>query len=345
MDKKRLAYWDIAKGVAIITCVIGHSPNIPIYLRNIIFSFHMPLFFIANAYFIKNYDVANTTRKASRSLLLPYCITCLIASYLAAERNNDLATNVYIFRDRIVDMFVGMSKISTRFTSFQSVWLVWFVICLFFTRVIYVLIMNVCSRIHKSLALVAVMGLAYIGYWISVNYAFLPWSLDVALYSLPLMYVGDNSRRIIEKHRDNKRFVPFYGGATILATVLWILLVRKGFVIEMATRSYPGIWICLITAISGSLVIAACSRVLEKISFVAPFLIWCGRNSMIILIIHCLEMRFFNWDEYVYCHLPFLVEGSFYRTWIVKLTFILVCSFVISKILCFVKSDRLEQVV
>ena len=43
MDKKRLAYWDIAKGVAIITCVIGHSPNIPIYLRNIIFSFHMPL--------------------------------------------------------------------------------------------------------------------------------------------------------------------------------------------------------------------------------------------------------------------------------------------------------------
>ena len=41
---KRLKYVDIAKGIAIIMVIIGHSTSG--VLRGTIFSFHMPLFFL-----------------------------------------------------------------------------------------------------------------------------------------------------------------------------------------------------------------------------------------------------------------------------------------------------------
>lgn len=43
--KKRDIRIDILKGLLIIFVVIGHSPNINIYVKDIIYWFHMPLFF------------------------------------------------------------------------------------------------------------------------------------------------------------------------------------------------------------------------------------------------------------------------------------------------------------
>lgn len=49
MIKKRLAWVDVAKAIAIILMVAGHElPQVS--LRTWIFSFHMPLFFILSGY-------------------------------------------------------------------------------------------------------------------------------------------------------------------------------------------------------------------------------------------------------------------------------------------------------
>ena len=45
---------DIAKGVGIILVVFGHDTLCPSIIRNVIFSFHMPLFFILSGYFYKD---------------------------------------------------------------------------------------------------------------------------------------------------------------------------------------------------------------------------------------------------------------------------------------------------
>ena len=58
---QRIRFFDIAKGVAILAVILGHSAIeandfIPSYTAQIIlsfcFSFHMPLFFILSGYFI-----------------------------------------------------------------------------------------------------------------------------------------------------------------------------------------------------------------------------------------------------------------------------------------------------
>lgn len=48
MSKKRIEWIDIAKGITILLVVIGHGA-INGALRGIIFSFHMPLFFILSS--------------------------------------------------------------------------------------------------------------------------------------------------------------------------------------------------------------------------------------------------------------------------------------------------------
>lgn len=50
MGSKRLDWIDIAKGIAIILVIVGHTVPNPSPLRHAIFSFHMPVFFILAGY-------------------------------------------------------------------------------------------------------------------------------------------------------------------------------------------------------------------------------------------------------------------------------------------------------
>lgn len=70
-DKKlRIQYWDMAKGFTILLVIIGHISNVNPYLRGVIFSFHMPFYFMANGYFIKDYSLRKTIKKSAKSLLI-----------------------------------------------------------------------------------------------------------------------------------------------------------------------------------------------------------------------------------------------------------------------------------
>lgn len=64
----------IAKGIGIILMVIGHS-GCPSYMRNFIYMFHMPLFFIISGYCFKSYYLYNFklfAKKKFVGLYLPF---------------------------------------------------------------------------------------------------------------------------------------------------------------------------------------------------------------------------------------------------------------------------------
>lgn len=78
--RDRIAYVDVAKAVGIVLMILGHCPidKIP-YLSISIYSFHMPLFFIAAGMFVNKLAVKDAYRKYFRRLIIPYCITCAMA--------------------------------------------------------------------------------------------------------------------------------------------------------------------------------------------------------------------------------------------------------------------------
>ena len=48
--KQRIEELDITKAIGIIMVVVGHT-QLPTFMSNFIWSFHMPLFFLINGYF------------------------------------------------------------------------------------------------------------------------------------------------------------------------------------------------------------------------------------------------------------------------------------------------------
>lgn len=288
----RVKYWDVAKGITIIFVIMGHIRGVNPIVRRMIFSYHMPFFFIANAFFIKDYNLGNNIRKSTKSLIIPYAVVCLISAVLCVNQNTSEIPDYSVFLKRIVDMFIRMSKISTHFQQFESVWLVWFVICLYGARIIYVILMSQLKEKHLVVQVAILLMIATLGGVIGKYYAFMPWSIDVSLVALPLMWFGEclSHFHLVEM---GKRWTGF----AALSVVVWAILVKNGIQIEMATRRYPGYYLSYMAAVCGSIMIIYLSQITERmLPRISEFFSWCGRNSMIILAFHCLEMRFFNWD-------------------------------------------------
>lgn len=317
-----MQYWDVAKGITILLVIMAHMPEVPTSVKHAIYTFHMPFFFLANAFFIKHYDIKVHARKSAKSLLVPYVVVCVLEAVCYALRGN---TDVYwtydivkvsgevisgadmtfpgIFLDKIADMFVGISFTSSRFKEFESVWIVWFLITLFAAKMLYVGIMRILCKKWLSLCIILVLSL--LGMLIGQKYAFLPWSFDVALVSLPFFWVGEQLRvsGILEKKSARVLYAASF--------LVWIFLFVMGVHSEVALRKYSGYLLFLIAAVAGCLVVVGISRfITQKRNMLADLLAWCGENSIVILGIHCLEHRFFDWNAYVYDNIPMDLHWS-----------------------------------
>lgn len=320
----RLRYWDIAKGIAILLMIIGHVAPLDSVIYPFIYSFHMPLFFIANSFFIKNYNIGETINKSSKTLLKPYAIICLLEAIGYASFFRADGTWLSEFFYRIKCGIVGMSFSNSVLTEFKSVMMVWFVICLFATRIIYITVMHLLRDYHESFKLLILCVMAFVGVYIGTNVAFLPWSLDVALAALPFMWVGDFLKRI-----NLNKFFNIIVFCILL--IIWFVLIYMGYHIELAVRKYPGNILCYLCAIAGCLVCLYFSYYIDfRFDRLAKALSWCGKNSIIILGINIMEFLFFDWNSLIYAH--FDVELYWVIKAIVEISVIILLTYFFIKI-------------
>ena len=81
--KKRIDYFDLARGVGIILVILGHIEYIPRGLRTYIISFHMPLFFVISGMLLMiNREAERDTKqlfsKKLKNIMYPYCYFSVI---------------------------------------------------------------------------------------------------------------------------------------------------------------------------------------------------------------------------------------------------------------------------
>ncbi len=78
----RIAYFDAAKGIGVISVIVGHLGIGPV--NKVIYSFHMPaLFFIAGYFFSNKYSSRIYLKNKAKELLVPYYIICIIICVLS----------------------------------------------------------------------------------------------------------------------------------------------------------------------------------------------------------------------------------------------------------------------
>lgn len=187
MDKRgqpqaqfRLDWVDVARGIGIIAVVIGHGwTRGP--LRDAMYSFHMPLFFLLSGILSRPHPVASFTRRQLVSQMRPY-VAFLLLLIVADQIIEGLKGHLPIFHqwpEDIVPILLGGFWLRGPFTIF------WFVPCLMIARILFNLLLNrwldPLDR-RWALILTPMLLIAYaLGWWTEVS--------PLGLLSVPMAFV------------------------------------------------------------------------------------------------------------------------------------------------------------
>ena len=162
---------DIIKGVGIILMVIGHS-GAPDYVHDVIYTFHMPLFFIASGWFFSERSLDDTKGFAVRkikSIYFPYRKWCIIFLLLhnvfysvgiindAYGASNGSVSHWYSMKN----MAVHAADFTFRMSGYESYLLgaYWFVRSLLWGTLLlcfYSAFINRTTKLKKSTCIVSV---------------------------------------------------------------------------------------------------------------------------------------------------------------------------------------------
>ena len=130
--RERLDWIDAAKGIGIIAVVVGHIWTRGA-LRDAVYAFHMPLFFLASGYLFKPQPSLPLARKllATQGLAYLLWLALLVGLDIAIEGMRGLQPIFHAWPGDLWRIAFGGSELRGPFTVF------WFVPCLLAARILY----------------------------------------------------------------------------------------------------------------------------------------------------------------------------------------------------------------
>ena len=283
IPSRRIGWIDIAKGIAILLVIVGHTVKFGGGTRNFIFSFHMPLFFILTGYtsnLAADWDtVWRHAKKNFIHLILPVLLVSCISIGFQWLQNGDLS-NMALWKliRNMGDALYWASGVNVK--HHPGAGMVWFLISLFWGKLILDGI-NVLFLSKDNTPIYTMLGL--FGMALGIKGKWLPQNFDVTLVVVFFLAIGvlwKKYHTFLEKHET----LLFLG-----AVVYWITCLKFNLYIELATRSYPYWVISIVEAITGSYAFYCICKNLEgNLLFNLPFQ-HLGKHTLLILLIHHLD--------------------------------------------------------
>lgn len=169
--KERNHAIDVAKGIAIIAVVLGHvvtsyhnsnmmmNDAIPNYLCKLVYSFHMPLFFMISGYLVSTKEFGwSSCWPAVRKILISYGIPYV-------------AFCVFSFVFKLA--FAGSVNTAVSFTDlllipFYPIGMMWFLYALLVVSVLHILLS--CIFVNKSIRLIVELSISAIVLIVAVTF-------------------------------------------------------------------------------------------------------------------------------------------------------------------------------
>lgn len=287
--KERIEWIDIAKGLGIIFMVLGHGlvGERALYF---ICSFNMPLFFLIDGMFCKDFilfspEHKNYIKKTFVRLIIPYFMTCILMVLFSLVMNllrNNQANLLPDVKNWIVASLYGQGINSNE--KFPMIGAIWFLWAMFWGKVIFSFING------NKYCIPIVIALFAIGYLTSRIF-YLPLSIQSGLTSIIFIWCG---RKIKESCCLDKNRICLFFTASLLWAVMVFLNDGGGF--GIVNNSYNSIASNVISGICGSIIIFLISQKLEKFNALY-FLKYIGRYSLIFLCLHILDLNIFRWFQ------------------------------------------------
>ena len=298
---KRIEYLDIARGIGILLVVLGHNDfeALSVFVHQVIYSFHIPLFFFLSGYFINiSIPFFDFFKKRFNSLLKPFLFTIFLI-YFTSVSFEKMGFNTAV--TRIVKALYG--------TGHYIDWVqLWFLPELFVVSLYAFLFITLVSKLQNrwirwgillaTLALSLPFLKTFYPFPISIfgkEYELygLPFGLDLVFLSGFYFILGNEVRQVTSEKTFDSLFIFLGTGIGLL--VLNLLFTYE---IDFNIRQYDAFLVNTAEAIFGILFILALSRQIEMHSpRLASVFKYLGNISLIILLFHVPVQAF--WGEKV----------------------------------------------
>ena len=265
--KERIGYLDAAKALAILLVILGHCPMDELgmcgkYLHRLIYSFHMPLFFIISGMFFRTAETRAIVGEKFRAYCLPYLIVGGIVSVVEFFKMGDGWR-----------IFYGTQGLPARLVSFSSIpgcGPLWFLWALFWGIVILnVIFMHVRKENRVALILiVATLGA------LSARLVRMPFSIQAGCLAVPYLYAGYEMREhgIVALFCQSRALVGWFA-------VCWLSSIVLDGTFEFGSLLLGGPITFLVTFIAPVVVLCGCKFCGLKGG-------WIGRSTLAIFCAH-----------------------------------------------------------
>jgi fucose 4-O-acetylase-like acetyltransferase len=287
---KRIEYLDIARGIGILLVVLGHNDFAALspFFHQVIYSFHIPLFFFLSGYFIDtSISFLDYSKKRFHAVLKPYWFTIVLIYFASVSFEKMGFQNALV---RIAKALYG----SIDYIDWAQLW---FLPNLFVASLYAFLFIWIISKLKNRwlrwgillATLAASLPLLHVFYPFSLpvfgkEYQLygLPFSLDIIFLSGFFFILGNEVRQVTSE----KTFTPIL---LLIGTGIGLLLLNFFFPysVDIAKRVYESFFVNTVEAILGILFVLALSRQTElHIRWLATPLKYVGNITLIILLFH-----------------------------------------------------------
>ena len=273
--KERVHYIDIAKGIAMILVILGHTKKL--VSANVVwwlYTFHMPLFFILSGMVFnpdKYKNFKEMFKAKFKSLIIPYVCLCLIAWFWTMIVNKPTNFLNYKTVEKFIGIFVGQRG-STYYFS------MWFITAIFLSEIIlYIwarMIKNKKIFFASGFAVSAILGVSIIK---NIQNGFY-WSADLVPIAISFIIIGYCLKIYKQKLEFSKckNFLIMIVMLAINIVVGYINFKENGRADLYELNIGNPIWY-YISALSGSFAVIIFCKLLKK----SAILEYIGRNSLI----------------------------------------------------------------
>ena len=273
---KRNIALDITKGIAILLVIIGHCGSIPYMpIRHLIFTFHMPLFFLISGYLYKKRGVGETLKKDIIHLGVPYVATCFVILlfyflyFIITKSHNSEPLQRYAFASIWGSGTIHKCKF---FADYPFIGAIWFLPALLVCKNVYnVLPYRNRLLISSLIFLVATIVGRYI--------IFIPFSVLSGLSAIVFYAIGDYLKTI------NRIPWPFW----IIGLACWLISFRYSR-ISLVQPQLDLYFIDVVGATFASVLVYLLSRQISRVSFLPKGFQWIGKNTLYILCFHLIDL-------------------------------------------------------
>lgn len=293
--KGRLLEFDIAKGIAILSVILGHMGNINV--DRVVYVFHMPLFFLISGYFLSSKDIyISFVKRKFKSLIIPYLFSCLliIIGFLVAYYVWGYEARRGLVGWILAALYGAGAPMNYPLDNIGYIGAIWFLLALFWA----LCIVRYLLPYKDNFALIIVCLLSYVGYATATT-IWLPFSLQAGLFATFYVYLGVLSRRFVLFSKGVPHPIVYLFLSLI---VVWDVVYYRGLYMSYCYLG-NGFMDIVASLCACYLLLSVCCK-MKSIPVLSSILVFYGKNSLIILSIHIVEQSIIPWRAILQEMLP-----------------------------------------